>query len=388
MIHGIRIEKGRALWYRNRWIRSDRSEQGAGRGAGRGAAPRVRHRQYQRRPASPARHWGWSKRAARRSRSARRSRPCATPISAARLHGSFTAHPHVDPLTGEMHGICYDVSRRRAIRYVVVTPEGKVRREVEIPIKHGPMIHDCAFTQRFAIILDLPVTFSLCGGDHRPPVSLSLEAVACGARRPVAARRRGRATSSGARSIPATSSTPSTAYDAADGKRHPGCHRPRPDVLQDQGRAGFATQRPRTLDRRSGNSEGRAHHDRSDAAGISAPGRTAPGPALSLRLHDGHDRLVPRSGPVQARPARPARARSTTSGRTGIPASSCSCPRMPRRRRTRAGSSASSSMPRAEATDLVILDARNFEGAPQASIRIPHIVPPGFHGNWLQDGAP
>jgi carotenoid cleavage dioxygenase len=34
-------------------------------------------------------------------------------------------------------------------------------------------------------------------------------------------------------------------------------------------------------------------------------------------------------------------------------------------------------------TDLVILDARNFEGAPQASIRIPHIVPPGFHGNWV-----
>ena len=27
------------------------------------------------------------------------------------LHGSFAAHPHVDPLTGEMHGICYDVSR-------------------------------------------------------------------------------------------------------------------------------------------------------------------------------------------------------------------------------------------------------------------------------------
>jgi 8'-apo-carotenoid 13,14-cleaving dioxygenase len=36
-----------------------------------------------------------------------------------------------------------------------------------------------------------------------------------------------------------------------------------------------------------------------------------------------------------------------------------------------------------ETTELVILDARNFEGAPQASIRLPHIVPPGFHGNWV-----
>ena len=60
-----------------------------------------------------------------------------------------------------MLGVCYDVASQTSIRYVVVTPEGKVRREVEIPIEHGPMIHDCAFTQRFAIIFDLPVTFSM-----------------------------------------------------------------------------------------------------------------------------------------------------------------------------------------------------------------------------------
>src|SRR4029453_1312045 len=71
------------------------------------------------------------------------------------------AHPHVDPLSGEMHGICYDGHNPTAIRYVVVSGEGKVRREVEIPVEHGPMIHDCAITRRFAIILDLPVTLSL-----------------------------------------------------------------------------------------------------------------------------------------------------------------------------------------------------------------------------------
>jgi carotenoid cleavage dioxygenase len=40
---------------------------------------------------------------------------------------------------------------------------------------------------------------------------------------------------------------------------------------------------------------------------------------------------------------------------------------------------------RAGSTDLAILDARNVEAAPLASIRIPHIVPPGFHGNWLRN---
>ncbi|SDN82016.1 carotenoid cleavage dioxygenase [Methylobacterium phyllostachyos] len=29
-----------------------------------------------------------------------------------------------------------------------------------IPVAHGPCIHDCAFTARFVIVLDLPVTFS------------------------------------------------------------------------------------------------------------------------------------------------------------------------------------------------------------------------------------
>ena len=36
-----------------------------------------------------------------------------------------------------------------------------------------------------------------------------------------------------------------------------------------------------------------------------------------------------------------------------------------------------------ETTDLVILDAANFEGAAQAVVHIPHRIPPGFHGNWV-----
>ena len=35
--------------------------------------------------------------------------------------------------------------------------------------------------------------------------------------------------------------------------------------------------------------------------------------------------------------------------------------------------------------DLVILDARSFEAAPVATVRLPHRIPPGFHGNWFPD---
>jgi len=36
-----------------------------------------------------------------------------------------------------------------------------------------------------------------------------------------------------------------------------------------------------------------------------------------------------------------------------------------------------------ETTDLVIVDARDFEGEPVAAVHLPHRVPPGFHGNWV-----
>ena len=36
-----------------------------------------------------------------------------------------------------------------------------------------------------------------------------------------------------------------------------------------------------------------------------------------------------------------------------------------------------------DTTDLVILNAQDFAGAPVASVHIPHRIPPGFHGNWV-----
>ncbi|MEO8815536.1 MAG: carotenoid oxygenase family protein [Mycobacterium sp.] len=38
-----------------------------------------------------------------------------------------------------------------------------------------------------------------------------------------------------------------------------------------------------------------------------------------------------------------------------------------------------------DGSDLVIIDASDFEGAPVARVRMPRRVPHGFHGNWLAD---
>jgi carotenoid cleavage dioxygenase-like enzyme len=39
-----------------------------------------------------------------------------------------------------------------------------------------------------------------------------------------------------------------------------------------------------------------------------------------------------------------------------------------------------------ETSELVILDAADFEGEALARVKIPHRLPPGFHGNWVARG--
>jgi carotenoid cleavage dioxygenase len=72
------------------------------------------------------------------------------------LQGSYSAHPHPDPVTGEHHAVTYEGTVPTEVRYVCVPPAGHVTREVPIAVEHGPFIHDCAFTQRYVLIFDFP----------------------------------------------------------------------------------------------------------------------------------------------------------------------------------------------------------------------------------------
>ena len=162
MVHGIALRDGAAPWYRKPLdpvapgCRSAWPPGGAGAAAG-----AQRHREHQR---------GRDRRPRLRPGGGGQLPPsnCPTPWrnSATNpfdgtLDGSFTGHPHRDPLTGEHHAIAYDGSVWDTVRHVVLSAEGKVIRDVPIAVQHGPCIHDCAFTARFAVVLDLPVTFSM-----------------------------------------------------------------------------------------------------------------------------------------------------------------------------------------------------------------------------------
>jgi carotenoid cleavage dioxygenase len=74
------------------------------------------------------------------------------------LEGGYTAHPKLDPRTGETLAITYEPGRG-ALRYVVVDATGRAETRAEIPAGHQPIVHDTAFTENFVVVLDLPVNF-------------------------------------------------------------------------------------------------------------------------------------------------------------------------------------------------------------------------------------
>ena len=72
------------------------------------------------------------------------------------LPGGLSAHPHLDPDTGELHVAVYSPAWE-FIQYVVVGIDGRVRKTVDVPVPGRPMVHDCMFTKNYFILLDLPV---------------------------------------------------------------------------------------------------------------------------------------------------------------------------------------------------------------------------------------
>ena len=83
----------------------------------------------------------------------------------------FTAHPKLDPRTGELHAMCYDYANKfNTIDYVVIDKNGLHKKTQTIPFESRSMLHECAITENYVLVLDLSVTFSLerLGGGYFP----------------------------------------------------------------------------------------------------------------------------------------------------------------------------------------------------------------------------
>ncbi|MGB3621795.1 MAG: carotenoid oxygenase family protein [Ketobacter sp.] len=161
MVHGLRLENGKAVWYRNRWIGTNNTN----RQLNRPLAPGKRHGINDTVNTNIIRHggsnWAMVEAGALPVELDDELETLQHSLFNSNAVGCFSAHPHLDPLTGELHAICYDAKQPFRIFYHVIDQQGQLSRRVSIPVKHGPMVHDCAITTSQTILLDLPVTFSM-----------------------------------------------------------------------------------------------------------------------------------------------------------------------------------------------------------------------------------
>ncbi|NEQ38261.1 MAG: 9-cis-epoxycarotenoid dioxygenase [Okeania sp. SIO3I5] len=75
------------------------------------------------------------------------------------LDSAFTAHPKVDPMTGELIFFGYALDAPPYLKYGVISSNGEVLQTVpiDVPVPSGP--HDFAITKNYTILMDLPLRF-------------------------------------------------------------------------------------------------------------------------------------------------------------------------------------------------------------------------------------
>jgi carotenoid cleavage dioxygenase len=163
MVHGIRINDGKAEWYRNRWVRDRNVAKSLGEQVPPSDWP-ADHAQFASNTnvighagatwalvegGSPPIEMNYELETVRVSNFANT------------LPQAFSAHPKRDPRTGELHVMAYWWGWGNQVQYLVVGVDGKVRRTVDIALPGGPMMHDCAITEKYVLIFDLPCLFNL-----------------------------------------------------------------------------------------------------------------------------------------------------------------------------------------------------------------------------------
>ncbi|MEM6603453.1 MAG: carotenoid oxygenase family protein [Pseudomonadota bacterium] len=77
------------------------------------------------------------------------------------LKFGFTGHHKIDPVDGDIHAVTYGQKLGKNALYQRLTPQGRLKNSVKIPLTGMTQIHDMAITENYAIILDMNVVFSL-----------------------------------------------------------------------------------------------------------------------------------------------------------------------------------------------------------------------------------
>jgi carotenoid cleavage dioxygenase-like enzyme len=160
MIHGVRLEKGRAAWYRNRWVRTESFEQPFpiyNPDGSRNLHSSIANTHV-------VRHAGKTLALMEFSLPYEISKDLKT-LGAydfgGKLTDSMTAHPKICPTTGELHFFgCGNIFEPH-VTYHRANAEGEliINRPIDVP--GLTLMHDFALTAEHVVFLDLPLVFNL-----------------------------------------------------------------------------------------------------------------------------------------------------------------------------------------------------------------------------------
>ncbi len=157
MLHGIRLEDGRAAWYRNRYVHT--SLRAAGIDEVMPSEPTSSYSNV-----SSVYHAGkfltLGELGLPYEVNPRDLSTVGVYDFAGRLNGSMTAHPKIDAVTGEMLFFGYSFAPPY-LTYYQANAAGELVRSVDITLPAAPMMHDFAVTEDYILFYDLPVLFSL-----------------------------------------------------------------------------------------------------------------------------------------------------------------------------------------------------------------------------------
>jgi carotenoid cleavage dioxygenase len=159
MVHGVMLGDGKATWYRNRYVRTTLLAAGGGltaKGAPGGAAglsnvSLVHHAgkllslgevgfPYELRPSDLSTVGAYD--------------------YDGKLRGNMTAHPKIDPVTGDMHFFGYNFTEPYLL-YHHARHDGTLVSSQAVPVKASTMMHDFAITDRDVVFWEMPVLFDM-----------------------------------------------------------------------------------------------------------------------------------------------------------------------------------------------------------------------------------